>query len=229
MEYILNKYNDCNKMSLVTLFPNYCNLTETEAKLILDELKENNLACIKRMYDRHEISEDLDVIVKKIKEECALFEERFSYQYKNNFENSFICDHVGEDTYYNEPISFFWHAYHMLGIELDCEKIVDKHLNNSNYNKILEFLDNYPKLKNNYISHKITFNTYVTGGPLQIIYYFNLNEETKEYLLQFKDDYSFNNGLEDLALYKDDNLLYASCTHEKFRYHGLSEENKNNR
>ena len=101
---------------------------------------------------------------------------------------------------------------------------INKHINKSKNNKILKILDKYPKLKNNYISYKITFNTYVTGGPLQIIYYFELNDETKEYLLEFKDDYSFNNGLEDLALYKDDKILYASCTHERFRYDYLSEE-----
>lgn len=229
MEYILNKYNDCNKMSLVTLFPKYCNLTETEAKLILDELSEHNLKSIKKLYDINNISENFNLIIKNIKNECSTFKEKHFKEYKKDFENSFICDHVGEDTLYDEPKSFYWHAYHTFGSELDNINFINKHIKKSENNKILKILDKYSKLKNNYISHKITFNTYVTGGPLQIIYYFNLNEETKEYLLQFKDDYSFNNGLEDLALYKDDNLLYASCTHEKFRYHGLSEENKNNR
>ncbi|MGM9972348.1 MAG: hypothetical protein ACI35W_08060, partial [Anaeroplasmataceae bacterium] len=182
---------------------------------------------IKKLYVKNEISEDFDVIINNIKNECVSFKSKHYKEYKKDFENSFICDHVGVDTMYNEPKSFFWHAYHTFGNELDSIELINKYLKNKKNNKILKFLDKYPKLKNNFISYKITFNTYVTGGPLQIIYYFDLNDDTKEYLLQFKDDYSFNNRLEDLALYNDDKLLYASCTHEKFRYDVLSEEKRN--
>ncbi|MGM9971175.1 MAG: hypothetical protein ACI35W_02060, partial [Anaeroplasmataceae bacterium] len=61
MEYILKKYKDCNKMSLVTMFDDKYSLTEEEASLAINELKENNLNHIKKLYVKNEISEDFDV------------------------------------------------------------------------------------------------------------------------------------------------------------------------
>ena len=54
-----------------------------------------------------------------------------------------------------------------------------------------------------------------------INYYFVLNDATKKYLLKFKDDFNMDE-LEDLTLYKDDQVLFYSCTHEKFN--SLSDE-----
>lgn len=48
-----------------------------------------------------------------------------------------------------------------------------------------------------------------------INYYFNLNSETKKYLLKFQDDFCLE-PLEDLTLYKEDEIKFYSCTHEGF-------------
>ena len=71
-------------------------------------------------------------------------------------------------------------------------------------------------LKNNLVKVDIKFNNYATIGSLFAIYYFKLNDETKEWLLKKGDVLNFN-GLEDFALLKDDTLLYATCTHEGYK------------
>jgi len=48
-----------------------------------------------------------------------------------------------------------------------------------------------------------------------INYYFKLNDETKKYLLKFDNDFCLE-PLEDLAIYKDNELKFYSCTHERF-------------
>ena len=59
------------------------------------------------------------------------------------------------------------------------------------------------------------YNEVTASGQLMINYYFYLNDKTKDYLLMFKSDFDLE-GLEDLAIYKGDDVEFCSCTHEKF-------------
>lgn len=211
MSYLLNKYSNANIISLTTLFLPKFSINSEEAIKALNDLKIDNLKNIKDLYKKHNITKDFDILVKEIKEECYLF--------KNNFKKGsspFICDHVGTDTKYSEPIDFYWHVYEILSEEIESEINLNKLLKNKKNNKILEVLDEYNDLKCNLIRYDITFTTHVTKGPLQVVYYFNLNDDVKKYLLNFENDYLLTN-LEDLAIYQNDILLYASCTHEGFR------------
>lgn len=61
----------------------------------------------------------------------------------------------------------------------------------------------------------MSFSWHCTMGPLAKVHRFRLNDKTKKWLKQFKSDYDLE-GLEDLALYKGDELLFSSCTHEVF-------------
>ena len=90
-------------------------------------------------------------------------------------------------------------------------------------NGVLDPMDVVPKeLKEYLLYYEVSFHNEVsTRSILMINYYFVLNDATKKYLLKFKDDFNMDE-LEDLTLYKDDQVLFYSCTHEKFN--SLSDE-----
>ena len=72
-------------------------------------------------------------------------------------------------------------------------------------------------LKNlNVIDYEYSFITHCTEGSLSNTLYFALNEDTKAWLLQFKNDFEIKGELEDLAFYKKGELVFSSCTHERF-------------
>ena len=60
-----------------------------------------------------------------------------------------------------------------------------------------------------------------------INYYFKLNDETKKYLLQFRNDF-YMRDLDDLSLYNDDEVKFSSCTHEGFNSIEIDYKNMSN-
>ena len=48
-----------------------------------------------------------------------------------------------------------------------------------------------------------------------INYYFKFNDESKKYLLKYESDFDLDN-LEDLTFYKDNEVVFYSCTHENY-------------
>ena len=137
------------------------------------------------------------------------------------FQNSFICDCVlteryGKRTKYVEPVGYFWHFYHLIGQNLDRKKHIEELMKNKNELSALDKIEDNI-LKQNLIKYEILYHNHCTeSGGLMVNYYFKLNEETKKWLLQFKNDFDINGSLEDLAFYKDEKLVFSSCTHEKF-------------
>ena len=57
-------------------------------------------------------------------------------------------------------------------------------------------------------------------------YYFDLNDETKKFLLKFKNDFKIKGNLYDLAFYKNNELIFSSCTHEQYNSLSLVDEEK---
>lgn len=53
------------------------------------------------------------------------------------------------------------------------------------------------------------------SSELSKTFFFELNEDTKKWLLRHGNDYAFE-ILQDLAFYNGDKLLFSSCTHERF-------------
>ena len=130
----------------------------------------------------------------------------------------FLCDkvHVGK-TLYQEPQQFFWHAYHDLQFLIECESNIDLVENNQfEYLEKNTIINDLRTLKPWLISFNTSYSWHcTTTNRLSIVFKFQLNEETKKYLLKFKTDYDLK-GLEDLAFYKGEKLLFSSCTHERF-------------
>ena len=67
-------------------------------------------------------------------------------------------------------------------------------------------------LKKNLLRYEWDFST----GMIILLAHFELNEETKRWLLKYRlDSDLFRSGLENLALYKKGQIKYASISHER--------------
>lgn len=222
MEAILVACKECNIFSLSTDFRNE-RLSREEAHKALKILKDSHKEELLEQYNKENEKNELpnfSELYCNIENECIEFREKYMDYYIEkfgSFECSFIADHVGEDTLYEDPIELFWAFYNTLGMDLDG-KIKLETLLSSNY-KInpTDILDEeaYVLLKPWLIKYEISFITHCTEGRLAKTFYFELNDETKKWLLQFTSDFEIKGDLQDLALYKGNKLLFSSCTHEK--------------
>lgn len=221
---LLEKFDECDTFSLTGSIENVI-ITSESKNFALDEIKKINRTYLLEYYNKLKDQYSFipfDDLYNEIEKECIDFEitQKDIYMKKYGFfDNSFICDCVmseknGKRTKYTEPEGFFWHFYHLMGQNLDRKLYVEK-LNNNKLNAIDKIKDNL--LKKNLIKYEILFHNHCTeSGSLMINYYFKLNEETKKWLLQFKNDFAIEGELDDLAFYKNDEIKFSSCTHEKF-------------
>ena len=141
-------------------------------------------------------------------------ENRINDLRENFFHCSFIADTVGKSTKYGKDDNGFFHNfYHSVGMDIDRLNYKRKYINitgNSPLSKVPE------ELKDSLLSYEVSFFNYVTlSGDLMINYYFKFNDAVKDYLLKYATDYDLKE-LQDLTLYKGDDVKYYSCTHEQF-------------
>ena len=225
MNSILDIFSNCDTFSLTSTIP----ITEIPKK---DRIKllNNHLNDVKQhlqdIYNKESQTEnslpEFDVLFDDIVDECTKFYDKIRgkdiMKLCNNGNSPFICDHVGKDTKYSEPLKLIWHFYHNVQqVLMSNDNLINlSECNELNTEKI--FIDSKDKiLKENLLSYEFTYLTHCTGGPLQLVLYFPLNENTKKWLLQFKNDYDLeNSNFEDLAIYNNDKLEFSSCTHEQF-------------
>ena len=242
MKEILEKYNYCDTFCLTGMVNGY-KVSEKEFYDALDYKKERNRRYLEREYNKYELQQkgypEFDKLYSEIEQECKEFynnEEnrqkyiRESYQkYKswgfsdeqikdidisNNFKYSLIVSLVGKTTKYgNEYEDYFHRFYYYVSENLDIENDKTKYCFNNGKNPIEQVPQ---ELKEYLIRYETSFYNEVTAsGQLMINYYFYLNNKTKHYLLMFKSDFDLE-GLDDLAIYKCDDVEFCSCTHEKF-------------
>ena len=119
------------------------------------------------------------------------------------------------------------HVFYKDAHNIILEKLKTKYCNNG-----MNPIEQVPEeLKKCLLYHKVSFYNPVSISKVPLInYYFELNDEAKKYLLKFRNDFDIQkSGLEDLALYKDNELKFASCSHEernteRINYKDLSPE-----
>ena len=241
MKEILEKYNYCDTFCLTGMVDGY-KVSEKEFYDALAYKKENSRYFLEEDYNKYELHQkgypEFDKLYSEIEQECKEYyneENRQKYvkeayeRYKergfsdeqikdmdisDDFRCSFIAGSVWETTKYgNEYTDYFWHFYDKVGENLDIENDKIKYCFNNGKNPIEQVPE---ELKKYLIRYEISFYNDVTSSSgLMINYYFYLNDKTKEYLLKFKSDFDLE-GLEDLAIYKGDDVEFYSCTHEGF-------------
>ncbi|MBQ2872425.1 MAG: hypothetical protein IJE89_00280 [Bacilli bacterium] len=258
MKKIIDKYSDCDMFSLTggTLglsiteeeFLNALNKMEEQTKEEKRKEYENNK-------DKFINYPKFDELYEEIKKECYEFDceknkeiylnkhfnkqevkqlkkigmtdEEINKIKENFFQCSFITSEVGYTTKYGkESKGFFWHLYHDISMNIDCSKKKNKYCIKNGKN----ILEQIPKeLKEHALYYEISFSNAVTlSNELMINYYFKLNEETKKYLLKFRNDFCLEE-LEDLTLYKDNKIKFSSCTHEGFNSEKLNYKKMNHK
>ena len=203
---VLDKFSECNKFSLTTGVPNDSKIiTEEEYVEAVDNLKKLYKERLLKYYNESNINNpSFETLYNDIEEEC------YNYIKNNKPIDLEICKTTkyGQDNYY-----FYYRFYFDITFRIRCEMNKEKYL----FSDKSLVLDSLPKvLKDNCVSYEVSHYNNVTICELLLVnYYFKLNEETKKYLLKYHDIYDFDE-LDDLALYKDDEVLFTSCTHEQF-------------
>jgi len=144
----------------------------------------------------------------------GISEEQIKRFKEKIFRCSFIADNVGKTTKYgNEHSGFFRNLYHDIAMNIDREKDKKEFCVSDGVSPLEQIPE---ELKEHFLYYEISFFNAVTiSGGLMINYYFKLNNESKKYLLKFKNDF-YINELEDLTFYKNGKEKFYSCTHEQF-------------
>lgn len=139
--------------------------------------------------------------------------EKFAEEHDGNV---FMCDRFSEGkTKFTEPDGL-WHVYNNVEFAENCARVLKKMQDSDVEKPLCSELDDEEVLKNNLREVKVGFFWHCTvSGELSKTFFFELNEDTEKWLLQFKNDYDLDN-LQDLAFYNGDELLFSSCTHEGF-------------
>jgi len=224
MKYILDKFDNCNVFSLSSSLPIKSIPTADKEELLKQNLnneKEFLLDRYEYFTQKEKVNIDFETLFNDIVRECEEFYSKLGNESITKLcgkgSSPFICDHVGNDTKYSKPLGLIWHFYHNIQHVLMSNESLSTIPETKDFQADLIFTDKDATLKNNFIKYEYTFCSHCTKGPLQLVLYFNLNNETKNWLLQFEDDFALaDSNFEDLAIYNDDKLEFSSCTHEEF-------------
>lgn len=226
MEQILDIFHDCDTFSLSLAKP-ITSITKEAKGQLAENFKASEKERMKAYYTHYSSDDDL----KKLADYDTLFDEVFAEatEFYAQFEGKevdelisqkidpFLCDYVGKTTKYDKPLNFFWHLYHTCqNVIMNSDSLKDLPIDEGFAERVFENDFNKP-LKPHLQKAEYTYSTHCTTGPLQLVYYFKLNDETKKWLNQFENDYALEGSdFEDLAIYKNGEIKFSSCTHEGF-------------
>lgn len=225
MKGILNKYvGTADSFELVTPYNEKLTFigvsadSKDNASEAVDGMENATISRLKQYYDKYydKISKvtdkSFDELIIDIKKEI----KSAIAKGKKQGRPVFMCDRVYKGkTKYSEPQEFFWHTYHDIQFMYECKENIERA---KAERELVEksIVEDLYLLKPHLISARLSYSWHcTTTSQLSIVCKFKLNDDTEKYLLRFKTDYDLR-GLEDLALYKGDKLLFSSCTHEGF-------------
>ena len=125
-----------------------------------------------------------------------------------------------EDEYFKKDLGTIYYDFQFYREQLNYLENLKK--SSIQYKSIVEIDEKYKELIPFVKKREISFETHCTkSAALFETYYFELNDITKKWLLKYKSVFDFSDeypgDLQDLALYKDDELKFSSCTHEEYR------------
>jgi len=221
MVRLLDKYGDiANAFSLTCPY----NGADGETYNLSDELAEIALKEItgemrEASRERLKTSSGLppfDELYAEIEEEYRLLYKEKEEFAKSHDGHIFLCDEFARGkTKYKKP-SELWHVYHNAEFAGWCARRLEEMKNSAKKRELCAELEDEEVLKQNLEDIKASFSWHcTTSSELSKTFYFTLNDETKKWLLRHKTDYDFT-VLQDLAFYNDGDILFSSCTHERF-------------
>ena len=219
MRGLIEKYeNIADSFVLVGGANETCPISPSEAEKILSVTEQEFLERNKKAYQN--LSDEVRAVLPDFKTLCAEIkaEVNAAFDAKKGDEPLFMCDQVADGkTRYHEPMDFFWHMYHNTEFLSERQRELEKRISNAAAPLPSELADErFCALKPFLISYAPAYSWHcTTTSCLCNVYRFRLTEETKQWLLQFETDYELD-GLEDLAFYQGEKLLFSSCTHEGF-------------
>lgn len=223
MKELLTMFENCDSFSL-SWAGIIDNIPQKNKDFLLKENLNIEKMFLKNVYEYHSNKTknlpDFETCFSEIVEECYEFYNKLTH--KENSSNPkhspFICDHVGIDTKYCEPIELFWHFYHNIQHVIMSNEGLTHMPECEEFKAGKYFIKKEDSLlKKNLIRYEFTCQSHCTKGPLQLVLYFKLNDETKSWLLKLKDDFDLEKtNFEDLAFYENNKLKFSSCTHEHF-------------
>lgn len=159
-----------------------------------------------------------ETLYDEVLKECLLYRKKHSGTLAECGGQAFFCDEFGRGkTKYKKPENL-WHVYASVDFAETCKYVLEQMQANALERSLDCELDDpeYAELKNSVIRIDVGFIWHCTvSGLLSKTYFFKLDESTVKWLKKFKNDYEFS-GLEDLAFYKDGEVIFSSCTHERF-------------
>ena len=221
MSKILTTFSSANRFCLCENYGDY-RVSETLADDIFNFLLRNTFQFAGKEFDALPQSEKLllpsfEDLFTDIKSECDAFDKMVLNGGLKEEESPFIVDryYQGLTKYTNDGLYHLYSSIHLLSKEYSMILNDASTKPHERDIKSLFLYHNFIALERHLLKSEVTFVTHCTTGTrLMIVHYFSLNEETKEWLLQFKDDYSLPEEVEDLALYEDEKCIFSSCTHE---------------
>lgn len=225
MKGLLEKYSIANEFEVVVPYGDgytasapygTVKLSKKDAEIAIDGLEKQTIKSLKITYDKlnkkeKELIPEFEVFIESVKTEIETL-------LGGREVNLFMCDKVKKgQTKYSEPIQFVWRAYLEIEELLKRKIEVVKMQDNPDSRSLTCELDGvFSDIKDLFISVTPTYSWHITTtSMLHKLYRFKLNDISKKFLLQFEDDYKIE-GFEDIAFYKDDRILFSSCTHEGF-------------
>lgn len=213
MKEVLEKYSYCNLFSLSHYYEEY-NISEDEAKRIAEESKRfYKESCYRQLSYNKEVQPSFyDKIIKEVEENVL---------YSNKTENQL------EDEYFESGLGTIYYDFQFYREQLNYLENLKK--SKLQYKSIVESDEEYKELIPFIKKRELSFETHCTkSAALFETYYFELNDITKKWLLKHKDVFDFGDeylgDLQDFALYKDEELKFSSCTHEKYHSDIKTEE-----
>lgn len=207
-------------------------LNKSDADRALETVDLHSKQYIRQVYDEQLSAEQkaslpaFDVLCEEIKAECIAHDEKRKRGELGDEDSPFACDLVFDGKVkYCEPDDVFWHFYNLIGHTCCGDDNVREVLENLTGNPVERPLDSalqqppYNELLPYLVSATPTFVWHCTfSGMLSIVFRFRFNEKTKAWLAKhYNKKDCFGYGLEDLAFYRGDELLFSQCTHEHFQ------------
>lgn len=204
-------------------------LAKTDAEYALRILEEKNKKYLRKVYENGLSDKQkakfppFETLYEDIKSECIAISEMNNAGDNRADEYIFACDLVYDGkTKYTKPHDVFWHFYAGLGGlcgDTDNAHTVVNNLMSNPYKRSVDYPLHKPPydiLLPHLIAATPTFTWHcTTSGGLYVVYRFRFNEQTKAWLaVHYNLKYCFRYGLEDLALYRGNELLFSQCTHE---------------